>query len=235
MADTDLAAVLRDIRWADNADTFCKQPGAAKRVEKCLRRDAIWARQLEAADAENPALAFVHEARAQGHYVAALLGVALYKPAAASMRAMVESALYYSFFRSHPKELETLIRDTGYFLQKSDIIEFHKQHTDRFRELEQKLSLLQALDKWYKEVSGIVHGQIPGQWVTHSELRGLTHDSSNLEQALAMFETASMLIHKLWLVTVARDLWHDFAQEARPELLRGLDGSAKKALGLSNV
>lgn len=233
MAATDLASVLRAIPWTGNVDAFCKQPKAAARIEACLRRIAVWARQLEAADAGNPALAFVREAQAQGHYVAALLAVALYKPAASSMRAQVENALYYSFFRSHPKELGTLARNAGYFLQKSDIIEFHKQHTDGFRELEQALSLVHDLDRWYREVSGIVHGKIPGRWVNHTELAALAHDDPSLEQALRMFETAAQIIHKLWLVTIARDLWDDFAMEARKELLRGMTGAAKKALGLS--
>jgi hypothetical protein len=233
MAATDLASVLRAIAWTTNVEAFCKEPRATARVEACLRRIPIWARQLQTADAGNPALAFVREAQAQGHYVAALLGVALYKPAAASMRAQVENALYYSFFRSHPKELGTLTRETGYYLLKSDIIEFHKQHTDGFRELEQALSLVQDLDKWYRETSRIVHGQVPGQWVNHTELGGLTHNASNLEQALVMFETADRIIHRLWLVTVARDLWDDFTKEARKELLHGLKGAEKKALGLS--
>lgn len=232
MAATDLPSVLRAIRWDDNVDTFCKKPRAAARVEACLRRIAVWAKQLETADRENPALCFVREAQVQGHYVAALLAVALYKPAAGAMRALVENALYYSFFRSHPQELGTLVRDPVYFLQKSDIIEHHQKHTERFNELEQKLALVQHLNGWYKEISGIVHGQIPGKWVNHAELASLSHGKM-LDEALTRFEEAIDIVHKLFLATVARDLWHDFAKEARETLLHGLKGSVKQALGLS--
>lgn len=225
----DLPSVLKAVRWAENVDIFCETSDTASRVERCMRRLAIWAQQIEIADKGNPALCFIHEARVQSHYVAALLGVALYKPAAGTMRALLDSALYYSFFRSHPVELGTLVRDANYFLQKHDIVEFHKQHTARFAELGPG----KRLHDWYREASAIVHGQHPGAWVTHAQLKELRHDSATLEKALVMFERVTAIVESLFLVTIAPDLWSDFAIEVRKQLLREVSGDLKRALGLS--
>jgi len=230
-----LLKALGTVDWTGNIQVFGSTPEVVARVERCNRRTAVWAKQLESCEGRNPAIPFVREMQVQGHYAAALLGMAFYKPSAAAMRALVETAMYYTFFRRHPAELGTLVRDSDYFLQKSDVVEHHNKHTERFRDLQSPLGLVSRLNEWYRTVSAVVHGQIPGGWVGHTSLSGIEHDDATLFSALEMFEEAEYLVHALFLCTVAQDLWGDFSAPAKKELLKGLSGDVKSGLGLSGV
>lgn len=228
-----LLQALASVDWTQNIGAFGGSAGVPERVERCNLRVALWAKQIESAEGSNPAIPFVRELQIQGHHAAALLALALYKPSAAAMRGMVESALYHTYFRLHPAELGTLVRDPSYFVQKSDVIEYHLRHTARFREREQRLSLITRLNPWYRNVSALVHGQIPGGWVGHTRLADIKHDAATLEKAVATLEDGEQIIHALFLCTVAQDLWGDFAAPAKKELLKGLSGDIKAELGLT--
>jgi hypothetical protein len=108
-----LKDTLLSINWTANINSFINDGSAIESVVSANYKTAIWARQFEIADKGNPALAFVREMQIASHNVCVLAGLSLYKPAAGAIRAMVESALYYSFFRMHLTELETLARGEG--------------------------------------------------------------------------------------------------------------------------
>jgi hypothetical protein len=234
-SSSGLLNVLTAVDWAKNLQSFGAVPDAVERIERCNSRIAIWAKQLVTCDDKNPAIPFVRELQVQGHYAATLLGLALYKPSAAAMRSLVESALYYTFFRQHPAELSTLVRDPDYFLQKSDIMEFHGLHTAHFKKREQKLGLVSRLKDWYRNVSAVVHGQIPGSWIGHTSLSAIACAEPVLLNAIVMLEEGTYLVNALFLCTVAQDLWGDFAVPAKKELLKGLPGDVKTELALSSI
>lgn len=233
MNGSELVRVLRAVPWLENIDEFGRLADFKVRSCRCLVRVAIWAKQLETADAGNPALSFVRELQIHGQYVATLLGVALYKPAAAGMRAMLDTALYYSFFRSHPIELATLVRTNSYYEDKGSILEFHRVHTPGFNDREKKLGLVSRLQASFAKVSAIVHGQIPGEWIAHHGLRNIAHDPPTLEVAIKTLEELTGVVSDLLLVTVAQELWSGFAKEARKKLTHGLAGDVKAVLGLT--
>ena len=162
-----LSAALNAVDWNKNVTNVLADTVSATTIAERNLRIAVWARQFEIADKGNPALCFVREMQIAGQHVAALIALALYKPAASSMRAMFETALYYSYFRTHPSELATLVRDVGFYVEKRTLLEYHKIHTPRFPELQHKLGLVSRLDHWYSQVSAVIHGQIPGAWVEH--------------------------------------------------------------------
>src|SRR4051794_8925047 len=62
---------------------------------------AGWANSLQNAEPENSAAPFLAEMQRSSHDVAALIATALYVPAAAAMRTVCETALYYTYFRRH--------------------------------------------------------------------------------------------------------------------------------------
>src|SRR5688572_17504673 len=128
-----LGAALKAVDWASNVDALCLDADLANRVEACNMRLAAWARQIETIEKGNPALAFVREMQHGGHNVAACVALGLYKPAASSMRSLVECALYYSFFRHHPAELSSLLVDDRYYVTKRDILDFCKIHVRNFK------------------------------------------------------------------------------------------------------
>ena len=107
-----LAAALNAVDWAANIGAFIDNSADAQAVEDANLRTAVWAKQLEGADHGNPALSFVREMQTAAQGAATLIALGLYKASAASMRSMAEAGLYYTYFRTHPAELATLVRDT---------------------------------------------------------------------------------------------------------------------------
>ncbi len=230
-----LVSAVAAVDWHANITAFSAASGIKDRVAAANQRIAQWAKQLENSDKRNPALTFMREVQIQGHYAAALLSLGLYKPAASAMRAMVESALYYTYFRSHAVELETLVRDASYFLDKKSVLEFQRKHSVDFSEKQKKLGLLSRLDPWYADISAIVHGQVPGKWTTHMQLKDIGFVPSVCEEAVSAFERGEEIIHRLLLCTVPKKLWYGFSATAKKQLLKGLKPEAKTVLGLPTV
>src|SRR5262245_26782443 len=103
-----LAQVLRAVDWSAHIELFLGSRVEAERIVDCSLRLATLSKQFESADRGNPALSFIREMQVSSQYVVVLTALALYKPAASAMRCMLESALYYTYFRCHPSELATL-------------------------------------------------------------------------------------------------------------------------------
>lgn len=227
-----LSAALKAVDWTGNVQAFIDKAAEAQAVEDANLRTAIWAKQLESADHGNPALSFVREMQTAAQQVAVLIALGLYKASAASMRSMTEADLYYTYFRTHPAELATLVRDTKYFIGKYDVIEFHKLHTPRFRITQEKLGLLTRLDAWYSDVSAVVHGQIPGAWANHTAVGEIKNNHALQSQAVTKLVEGEDALHRLFLCTVGQALWDSFSSAAKKRLLAGLPGEQKAALGL---
>lgn len=227
-----LKEALAAVDWAKNIDTFISDAKAAQKLADVNLKLAIWAAQLENADKGNAALCFVREMQIAGQLVAVLVSLSLYKPAASSMRSALETALYYSYFRTHPSELETLVRKTGYYLEKREVIEFHKAHTARFSDLQKALGVLSRLDKWYGNVSSLVHGHLPGAWIEHKSVAEIKPIKATQDLAVATFAEGGDIINRFLLCTVAQQLWDAFSSSAKKQLLSGLHGDEKKILKL---
>jgi hypothetical protein len=230
-----LEEALCKVDWNANIAAFIKTEDGPDLIAKANLRLAIWSKQFENADRGNAALSFIKEMQVAGYSVAALSGLALYKPAAAAMRTVFETALYYTYFRVHPSELATLTRDPDYFLQKSDLLEYHKTHTPGFNYCQSRFSLIQNINKWYRYVSSVTHGQIPGIWVEHRSLAEIRHQHSLLEEVIKTFCLGEEIVHHLFLCTVARELWNGFSSLAKKKLLSGTDAELKTALGFDTA
>src|SRR5580704_13266056 len=184
MPSSKLSLALNAIDWKANIATLMGDTKSAERLALANLQLAVWSRQFENADRGNPGLCFIREMQIAGQHVAVQVALALYKPAAGSMRSMLETALYYSYFRTHPTELETLARDVGYYIEKRDILDFHRQHTVNFGELQQKLGLVSRLETWYGQVSSLIHGQIPGEWIEHKSVADIKPIKATQEVAI---------------------------------------------------
>lgn len=232
---TKLKSALSSVTWNNNVTTFLADTVSAEKLAARNQRLAIWSRQLETADDGNPALSFVREMQIAGQYVAVLVALSLYKPAASSIRTMLETALYYSYFRTHPVELATLVRNEGFYIDKNYIIEFHKRHTVKFSELQQKLGVISRLENWYGRVSSTVHGQIPGAWIEHKSVSDIKPIKATQDLAINTFVEGEDIVHRLFLCTVGRQLWDAFSSTGKKQLLAGLHGDDKKALQLDEA
>ena len=230
-----LQKALTAVNWNSLVSEFITYQSQAEAVTKCNMRLAIWSRQLERVDKGNPSLSFIREMQVEGHHVAALIALALYNPAAAAIRTVVETALYYTFFRTHASELATLVRSEDFFVDKQYIIDYHKLHTVNFVDYQSYFGLIGRLKKWYSQISAIIHGQIPGIWITHQSLADLRHEEANLHAIIDTFKEGEEIVHHLFLCTVGVELWDGFTSPSKRKLIIGLPGSTKTALGLSSA
>ena len=170
-----------------------------------------------------------------GFLVPTLTALALYRPAAASLRTVFESALYYSYFRSHPKELESLAWNSEYYLTKQDVLDFHGKHSAGFNQMQASIGLVSKLNAWYSKTSAIVHGQIPGTWTTHEALEEISHSDPMPKLVADSFEECEEIVHLFLLITVAQELWVDFSSQAKKSLLKGMSGDIKSSIGLDTI
>lgn len=232
MAADKLHAALTGVDWAGNVSSFLADAEAVDKFASINVRLGIWSKQLEQADKGNPALSFIREMQSSGQMAVGLTSLALYKPAASAIRAMIETALYYTYFRVHPAELETLIRDESFYLSKSEILDYHKQHTRSFKSFQEKLGLIVRLEAVYSTLSAIVHGQVPGVWSATASFKGTVQNIKTQNEVLTRFVEGEEVVHRLFLCTVAPRMWDDFSSSAKKPILKGLHGDLKALLKL---
>jgi hypothetical protein len=229
----DLCRALRAVDWGANIDALCNDAASATELDRLISRFSLWAGQLSAVELDNEAIRFIHEAQLHTHFTCALIALGLYKPAAASMRAFIECTLYYTYFRSHPAELATLVRDSNYYLQRAEIVEFHKTHTPHFVAKDKAVGLTARLSSWYSTVSAIVHGQVPGEWIASEDLRKSRQVPALTAKAVTKLGEAIAIADGLLFCTITEDMWTSFSVGAKRTLVRGMPGPTKVALGLS--
>ncbi len=229
-----LPTVLTSIDWAKNVAEFIAATDVVNAIEAGCHHISVWNAELSFQDIDCPALAFLQEMKASLFFVPACMAVGLYKPAASSMRAAVENALYYTYFRSHASELRTLAQNTKYYVSKRQIIDFHSIHTPEFKTKQQDVGFVDQLEAWYSAISSIVHGQIPGVWSSKS----LKDSSFSYDLSLSakdQFEKAVHLIRYLFLLTTPVELWEGMNPVSRTLFLKGLPGQHKAVFALPLV
>ena len=226
---------LSHVDWSGNVSSFCADDSIVDSMAESNFRLAIWSKQFEQIEKDNPALCFIREMQVAGHLVATSTALAVYKAAAASTRTVLESALYYTYFRTHPSELATLVRDDKWYMSKSEIIQYHVTHTPDFNEVQKKLPVVSLVNPWYSKISAIVHGQIPGVWVTQKSIKDTKPDAALQQIVVSNFTEGVDIVHRLFLCTVGRELWDYFSPPAKKTLLHGLSGDIKTTLGIDSA
>lgn len=229
-----LSGLLSSVAWAQLSAEFSARDDLMDQITGGCHKVAIWAHELGFANPSNPALPFLREMQASMTYVPACMSVALYKPAASSMRAALENALYFSYFKDHHKELGTLVNDSKYYISKSKIIEYHGTHCRNFKLGESLLSFNSKLEQWYSNISAVIHGQIPGRWTSLS-LHDVKHDNGTMKSVLDSFDELVYLINSLFLITVDDEEWEGMSSDSRKLFLKGIPGEKKKGLGRAFV
>lgn len=230
----NLRTALGAVDWNKNVADFCKSDKRVSRLTSCCFKISLFAHEISFQDFDNPAIPFLQEMKASAFQVPACLSLGLAKPAAGLMRAAVESALYYSYFRTHPQELKTLLSKPIYYQTRKKIIDYHLLHTEGFGKNDQSLHLTMKLDKWYGEISALVHGQIPGVWTSKS-LAKTTPLLKESESPIKIFERAADIIQLLFLMTISKEDWEGISPLARAKLLNGLNAGQLSAIGLPKV
>jgi len=230
-----LREALGAVDWTSLASKFLAAPDAATRVDAAASRIAVWARQIEESDAGNPALPFVREMQISVHNVTTLIALSLYKAAPGSLRALFENALYYSYFRTHRIELATLVREKSFYISKSYIMDYYRDHVPDFQRKQERLGFVGAIKDWYSEVSAAVHAQKPGTWTTARSIAEIDIDPATLAHTLDQFERCVTLVDMMLKICVAPDVWDRFSTTAKRQLLKGMPGEHKALLQLDSA
>lgn len=231
-----LAAALAAVDWAGNVAQFCADASIVQRMEAAGLRLAVWSRQFENIEGkEVPAICFIREMQTAGHLTATAAALGCYKLAASGMRTVLESALYYSYFRVHGAELATLLRDDGWYISKQEILDYHGVHTEGFAELQKKFPLTATLNPWYSKISAVVHGQLPGAWHSQKGIADIKSDSLLSKAVADHFDECVKIVDRLFLLTVGRELWPFFSSAAKKSLLHGVPGEVKTLLALDSA
>lgn len=227
-----LKAAMAGMDLAKSADTFFSDAVAVEKLENAAMKIAVLAHQIEKVESGNPAISFIRETQVSSHYTAVLISLGLYKPAAASIRSIFETFQYYTYFRTHPSELATIGRSSGYYIDKRDVLSFHKEHTENFVEKQQSVGLVPRLDKWYTAISAIIHGQLPGVWIHHTSVADIGHSKQVSDSAIQMYCDGVDIVVKLFLCTFAAEIWMATSTSSRKTLLSGITKQQKETLGL---
>jgi hypothetical protein len=231
-----LAAALGAVNWAGNVAQYCAEVEIIERMEVAGVRLAVWSKQFENIEGTRvPAICFIREMQTAGHLVATASALGCYKLAASGMRTVVETALYYSYFRIHEVELATLLRDDKWYISKQEILDYHVLHTPGFAELQKKFPLSAILNPWYNKISAIIHGQVPGTWHTQKAIIDIKSDPTLSKEVAEQFEECVRIVDRLFLLTVGRELWGVFSSSAKKRLLRGVPGEIKTLLVLDSA
>ena len=229
-----LSDVLKSVDWNDNVAKFTVGTARVRKLTACCEKISLFTHELSFQDFDNPALPFLQEMKAASFQVPACLALGLVKPAAGLMRAAVENALYFSYFRVHAAELMTLRLDDTYYVTKRALVEYHKKHTQYFSVRADKLGLLNGLDNWYATISAIVHGQIPGVWSSKS-LAQTASLGQKANEPIKLFERAARLIQLVFLTTIPLEEWESISPIGRKKLLSGLSAAERATLGLPKI
>jgi hypothetical protein len=231
----ELRDVLGAVDWGNNVTQLCAESILGEKIHKATLRLAVWSRQFEIIEGKGPAITFIREMQHAAHNVTCAIALGLYKPAAASMRSMVECALYFSYFRAHHQELATLIRVEDYFITKTNIVDYHIQHTPKFQQRQNALSLVRRLNRWYSTTSAIVHGQMPGVWSRVGGIAEFNYNAGFASASVSHFGEAAEIIDSIFLVCLGGELWRFFEPEAKRQIIHGVSGQIKSVLELDSA
>lgn len=229
---SQLCGALLAVDWQGNVDEFCKKGAVVQDLHSAITKIAMLARQIQVVESGNPALPFVHEMQLSGHDVVRCVSLSLYKPAISAMRSMLECAVYYCYFRTHPAELKTLVRDEKYYLSKSEIIDYFQVHVDGWKKKQSAIALVSRLDSWYSKVSAIIHGQIPGHWSKSLAISESSHSDEFLRETVKFAVDCANISRDVIICAFMDDLWRFVETDAKRELLRGTSAEYREKLKL---
>lgn len=227
---TELQNKLAQINWGAIVDDSLNEDSGFSDIQTSCKIITTWLNELCDLYENNYALSFLKEAHVSINDYCTSMSIALYKLSAASMRTILESILYYSYFKDHPKELHTLINDSSYYLTRSDILEYHYKHTHNFKNACKELNLISSMDNFYSEVSAIIHGQIPGVWQPNVNLDNRSHCSQTFSCSIEHFKTLVRIINHFLILHLTEEEWQSINIRSRELFLKGLKPKTKKEI-----
>lgn len=221
--------------WGSNVRTLLKEKQLIESLDAECKLLALWLLGFIKHDKNCKANAFAFQMVSSSQHAIALASLGLYTPAAGSLRGMLESALYFLYFRSHPIELDTLVRDVDFYLQKSDVLQFFIKHVPDFQTKQACFGLTSEITIWYKNVSSVIHAQIPGSWGGPRDLNSVSQDLDSAKNIAQFHSKATVIINQLFLVVIGSEIWGSLSIDSRKIFLKGISSQTKQVLKLDAI
>lgn len=219
-----------NVDWNANCNLARPEEATFINAEKSLVKLAQWSKQIENIYQDNLALPFIREAQVSAQDFCCLISLGLYKVSASSLRTILESFLYFSYFKDHEVELRTLSLADSYYISKKEIIDYHGVHTLGYKKKSQDLGFTGDLEKFYKKISSIVHGQLPGVWHSSSCLSDKTFDKTLTEEAVSDFVELVAIINIFMLMLISDEDWLNLDNGVKRNFQKGLSSKIKETL-----
>ncbi|EOV0854466.1 hypothetical protein ACOKV8_004582 [Vibrio parahaemolyticus] len=203
---SNFKTTIENIDWNNLRDAFTSQESLFGKAEEKFQLLAHWSKAIETIYSDNIALPFIREAQISSQDFFCSCSLALYKCSASSIRTIFESVLYFSYFKDHVKELDSVVKRNLY-MSRASLIDYHINHTDSFESLYTETNLKSELESIYKEVSSIVHGQKPGTWHSTHKLENRQFEERIAVEAVNLYCRTIDVINLLLLCTISYSEW----------------------------
>lgn len=224
----NLSTQITSIDWNNNCTQSTQELDLFNKIESASIKLAIWCKIIENVYNKNLALPFIREAQVSMQDFCCLISLGLYKSSASSLRTILESFLYFSYYKDHYVELNSLLN--GVFISKSEILEYHQIHTIHFKNKSQHIGLSNNISILYSELSAIIHGQKPGSWHSSVEISNKCFNSSLACEAAGHYIKLIELINYFMLIIIPDDEWLSLDLHFKQKLLHFIDSKKKDIL-----
>ena len=222
-----ISSAIKSVNWNGIAESTVAQDEVVAQLEKNLEVLQYWIQELINNNEGNRALPFLYEAHSSMNDFCSSISLGLYKLSASSIRTILEAFLNFSYYKDHPVELTTLINNNSFYLGKSEIIDYHSLHSPGFSQRSSELNTLDFLNTLYKEVSQIIHGQIPGKWNNCSTLNDTKFDDDMLKITTETFARLVKIINLFHISYLSDNEWGNMNIRSRSLFLKGIPRSKK--------
>jgi len=221
---------IKNVDWANNLSVANNSSELFEKAEESQIKLALWCKQIENLYIGNAALPFIREAQVSSQDFFCLLSLGIYKASASSLRTIIESFLYFSYFKDHLVELRTLSEDSSYYTSKKEILDYHNLHSIGFKDKAHNTGFKKDIEDFYSKISAIVHGQKPGVWHSSSCLTEKCFNSKIAEEAGNDFVKLIEVINILMLMIISDEDWANIPIRSRQVFIKGMNKSRKDHL-----
>ncbi|MEZ9481916.1 hypothetical protein AB4163_19225 [Vibrio splendidus] len=220
---SNLIDAVCSVNWNENCTSAVDDVDIYSVGEKSLAKLANWCRQIENIYNNNQSLPFIREAQVSAQDFFCLVSLGLYKSSASSLRTILESFLYFSYFKDHPIELNSLINVDNYYISKADVLAYHKLHTPNFTKYSRDVGLTSRLEKSYAKISAIVHGQMPGVWHSSASLANKKYEKELVKEAINEFVEVIVIVNLMMLILISDEDWNNIDHKVKAILINGVE------------
>ena len=224
---------IKQVDWNDIVSKSVANTSQITKIEEDLEVLQYWLRELINKHSENRALPFLYEANSSINDFCSSSSLGLYKLSASSIRTILEAFLNFSYYKDHPVELTTLVHNDSFYLGKKEIIDYHSLHSLGFGQRADELNAIDLLNTLYKEVSQIIHGQVPGKWNNCSTLNEIAYKEEMLLIAFEAFERLVRVINLFHVSSLSDEEWNGLNIRSRSLFLKGFSRDKKLKIGRS--